>query len=83
MRSLGTSDDKETEEYDNLYGGGSGRTKKGGDTDKETEDYLHGAKYKSRKSKTDLEKDAQDLYGGKKGRKGGGGRWFYGRGLYA
>jgi len=68
--------DKEAEEYDSLYG--DGRKKRGSKdedkVDKETADYLHGEKYKSRKSKGTLDADFEDLYGDKQKKKKGGGR---------
>jgi uncharacterized membrane protein len=77
IKTLGTSEDKEAEEYERLYGDGKKRKKDEEELDSDTEDYLHGAKHKSRKSKREMDKDAEKLYGDddkKTGRRKGGRR---------
>lgn len=67
-------EDVKAKEYDLLYGDEGEydeRVKQEIGGDDESDEFLHGAKTKSRKSKEDLDEEAKDLYGGKKrGRKG-------------
>lgn len=62
-------EDEDTKEYERVYGKGG---KKRSEVDKDTEDYLFGAKTRSRKTEKDKEDDFEKLYGERHGgRKGG------------